>query len=629
MICRIVSALRFNMWLRASFLVVLAFIALRVKRWEYSDIPLSLNAPVGLEYDYIIVGGGTAGCVVANRLTEDPEISVLLLEAGGPDDHPYISVPAFYNKLRESYLDWSYRTSPHENACMSFENLASWWPVGKTLGGTSSINGLIYARGNKEDYNSWERGGAKGWSYEAVLPYFQKAETCLFAEGDKRYHGFSGPIPISKSDFMSDPAQLFLAAGEEMGYKEVDYNGESQVGFSQSQLTVGSGVRYSAAKAYLHPARWRKNLFIKTNVRVRNILFNEEKRAFGVQVFDNEVLQANPYRAKREVVLSAGTIESAHLLMVSGVGPSELLEPAGVPVVKELPGVGKNLQDHVMVPMEYWVDAEVADKMQLLTEEALSSTWSSLEYLLLGRGPRAASTLEAVAFVNFDKTNVSNPTSKPSSVPIPTSTAIPDIQLHFSGGIISLDNYKNAGFNSQAVNQMFGYEPFSDSIIRGYVIFPSLLHPKSRGEIVFDWEGPFMPPAIKASYLSDENDVKDLLKGIRFVQKLVNTSALGKIGGFLSAKNAKCSYKFDTDKFWEWYIRHATWSLSHYAGTCKMGSVEDEMAVVDPRLRVIGLDGLRVVDASVLPTLPSGNTQAAVVMVAERAADFIKEDRKP
>ena len=609
------------MWLRASFLLVLAFLVVRIKIWDYSDIPLSLNAPVGLEYDYIIVGGGTAGCVLANRLTEDPEVSVLLLEAGGPDDHHHISVPALYNKLRESSLDWSYRTSPHENACISFEKMASWWPVGKALGGTSSINGMIYARGNKEDYNSWERGGAEGWSYEAVLPYFQKAERCLFA-GDKRYHGFSGPIPITKSQFMSDPARLFLAAGEEMGYKKLDYNGESQIGFSQSQLTVGDGVRYSAAKAYLHPARWRKNLFIKTNVRVRNVLFNEN-RAVGVQVFDNEVFQANPYRAKREIVLSAGTIESAHLLLASGVGPTDLLESAGVTVIKDLPGVGKNLQDHIMVPMEYWIDAEVADKLSLLTAEALSSPWSTLEYYLLGRGPLAASTMEAVAFVNLERQNG----SPPSSVAIPSSTAIPDLQLHFSGGIIPLDNYKNAGFNSQAVNQMFGYEPFSGSTIRGYVLFPSLLHPKSRGEVVFDWEDPFMPPTINSRYLTDDNDVKTLLKGIRFVQKLVNTSALGKIGGFLSVRNAKCSYAFDTDRFWEWYIRRATWSLSHYTGTCKMGSVEDKMAVVDPKLRVMGMDGLRVVDASVIPTLPSGNTQAAVVMIAERAADFIKKDR--
>ena len=615
------------MWTRASFLAVLAFIALKVKRWEYGDIPLSLNAPVGLEYDYIIVGGGTAGCVLANRLTEDPEVSVLLLEAGGPDDHPYISVPAFYNKLRESYLDWSYRTSPHQDACISFEKLSSWWPVGKTLGGTSSINGMIYARGNKEDYNSWERGGAEGWNYEAVLPYFQKAERCLFADVDERYHGFSGPIPISKSNFLSDPAQLFLDAGQEMGYKELDYNGDSQVGFSQSQLTVDSGERYSAATAYLHPSRWRRNLFIKTNVRVRNILF-DEGRASAVQVFDNEVFQPTPYRAKREVILSAGTVESAHLLLASGVGPSDLLKPAGVTVVKDLPGVGKNLQDHIMVPMEYWLDADVANKLELLTEETISSAWSSLEYYLLGEGPLAASTMEAVAFVNLEKQNGSIANSKPSSVSNPTSTAIPDIQLHFSGGIIPLDNYKNAGFNSQAVNQMFGYEPFSGSLIRGYVIFPSLLHPKSRGEVVFDWEDPFMPPTINSRYLSDDSDVKTLLKGIRFVQKLVNTSTLGKIGGFLSVRNAKCSYDFDTDKFWEWYIRHATWSLSHYAGTCKMGSPEDMMAVVDPKLRVIGVDGLRVVDASVIPTLPSGDTQAAVVMIAERAADFIKEDRK-
>ena len=617
------------MWIRAIFLAVLAFIAVRVGRWEHKDIPLSYNAPVGLEYDYIIVGGGTAGCVLANRLTEDPEVSVLLLEAGGMDDHPDIPVPAFYNKLRESSVDWRYRTSPNDKACVSFEKQASWWPVGKTLGGTSSINSLIYARGNKEDYNSWKRGGAEGWGYDDVLPYFQKAERSLLAEVDKSYRGFSGPIPISKSSFLSDPAQLFLAAGEEMGYMEVDYNGESQVGFSQSQLTVGSGVRYSSAKAYLHPSRWRKNLFLKINVRVRNILFDgEQKRAIGVQVFDDDVFQADPYRARREVILSAGTIESSHLLLASGVGPSALLKSAGVKEVKDLPGVGKNLQDHIMVPMEYWLDAAVANKLELLTEESLSSSWSSLEYYLLGKGPLSGSTMEAVAFVDLGGQNGSNPSSNPNAKPLPTSTAIPDIQLHFSGGIVSLDTYKNAGFNSQSVNQMFGFEPFAGTLIRGYAVFPSLLHPKSRGEVVFDWEDPFMPPTIHSRYLTDDSDVKTLLNGIRFVQKLMNTSAMGKIGGYPSVKNAKCSYAYDTDRFWEWYIRHATWSLSHYVGTCKMGSLEDTMSVVDPRLRVIGLEGLRVVDASVMPTLPSGNTEAAVVMIAERAADLIKEDRR-
>ena len=594
---------------RLYVLILLTMVVARINIWDYSDIPLSMNEPKEMEYDYIIVGGGTAGSVLANRLSEDSNITVLVLEAGGRDDHHDIHVPALCRNLKQSTVDWKYRSNPLVGACEAFEKSSSWWPVGKTLGGTSSINGMVYTRGSKADYDMWEESGGDGWGFNTVLPYFKKAESCLFGDIDSGYRGFSGPIPITKSTWISDPAKLFLKAGRELGYSKMDYNGESQIGFFQSQVTVSEGVRYSASRAYLHPARERKNLFIRTGVRVRNIVFDDNLRATGVQYLVNEVFQDTIYKARKEIILSSGAVESPHTLLVSGIGPADLLTKYGVRVLKDLPGVGKNLQDHVTVAMEYWVDSSIAKQLTLMTTDILSQLKSKLDYTIFGHGPLAAVPMETVAFL---------PIANDSS---------PAVQVLFTGGTVPLKDYEDSGFASQALNQILGHSPFSEEPPQGYTFFPSLLHPKSRGEVVFDRESHLFPPSINPNYLSDQEDVAVLLKGVRWVEEIVNTSAFKEIGGFPSFRNTKCSYKFGTDMFWEWYIRRGTWTQSDYCGTCKMGSPSDPMTVVDSRLRVMGVSGLRVVDASVIPTIPSGGLLAPVVMIAEKAADMIKEDR--
>jgi choline dehydrogenase len=595
---------------RVYFLVLLTFATTRIYNWDYKEIPLSRNEPSGLEFDYIIVGGGTAGSVLANRLSEDPNVTVLVLEAGGNDDYPGIHVPAIYRGLKETSVDWKYRSNPQVGACESFEKNAARWPMGKTLGGTSSIGGMIYSRGSKSDYDFWEESGAEGWGFIEVLPYFKKAEHCLFASiPDETFQGFSGPIPTSNSKWTSDPAELFLEAGKELGYSRMEYNVESEVGFSKTLMTVKSGSRFSAAQAYLHPARQRRNLFVRTDTRVRNIVFDKTLRATGVEYFDNEIFQDSVYHARKEVILSSGAVETPHTLMVSGIGPSSLLSRYKLPVLKDLPGVGKNLQDHVMVAMEYWLDVSVARQLNLLTPEGLSNLRSKFVYSLFGSGPLGSAPMEAVAFLPTENSSVA------------------DVQVLFSGGTVPLEDYEHSGFASQGVNQLLGHDPFSDDPPKGYTFFVSSLHPKSRGEIVFDFEDPLFPPFINPQYLTKNQDVDGLLKGIRKVEEIVQTSALKKIGGFPSLKNAKSPYPFGTDKFWEWYIRHATWTLYDYCGTCKMGAESDPMSVVDSRLRVRGVSGLRVVDASVLPSLPSGGLLGPVIMLAEKAADMIKEDR--
>ena len=591
--------------------VILAFLFLRIKNWHFSEIPLARNSPEGLEFDYIIIGGGTAGSVVANRLSEDPEVTVLVLEAGDADTHPTIPLPSEHRALKGTSVDWTYTTAPNQNACLACERQMSWWPMGKTLGGSSSINGMIYVRGNKEDYNSWERGGARGWSFNEVLPYFKRIEDCLIPNPDPDLHGTAGPIPVSESSYTSDLAQLFLKAGLELGYNRVDYNGKGQIGFSKTQINVANGVRYSTAKGYLHPARLRKNVFVKTNARVRNIIIDQNTlKATGVSYYDNEKLQKQPFIARREVILSAGVVESPHTLMVSGVGPSDVLKAFKLPVLKDLPGVGKNLQDHIQVPLEYWVDNSILNQYDISNSEKKNSLISSLKYFLLNSGPLASVPMETVAFLNLNN----------------DSNYVPNLEILFSSELVPLVEYKDSGFSSQAINQMIGYEPFSETPPKGFTLFPILLHPKSRGEVLLDTRDPFDPPTIHPQYLSDQSDVVTLLRGIRFVQKLVTTASLGKLKGEIALHKAKSSYAFDSDEFWEWFIRRTTWTLSHYAGTCKMGSASDPMAVVDERLKVIGIQGLRVVDASVIPTLPSGNIQASVMMIAEKAADMIKED---
>lgn len=606
------------------------YLAYRIALWDDSQMPLLSREDIDYnkQYDYIIVGAGTAGCVLANRLSEDPSVSVLVLEAGDKGNDPNIAIPMNYRKLFKTKVDWGYKTVPQRNAFSGYSKRSLVYSMGKVIGGTSSVNGLMHVRGNPKDYDRWAKEGAKGWSYKDVLPYFLKMEN-FEAVGDDGFHQTGGPLTVSNGSYMTSVAASFLEAGKELGYKIVDYNGKTQLGFSPTQWTTKNGKRWSVANAYLYPAVERPNLDVITGVHVKDVIFEEEEdgwgpqesesdeplKAIGVRVYSDDTYKVTSplIKAKREVILSAGTIESPHVLLLSGIGPVEHLRMFGIKRYKDLP-VGKNFQSHPMVALEFWID-HFSNPPDTLTPEVAQSRDAWSQWMLHGTGPLSVGAMEALAFIN-------------SQNPPTEAKAIPDLQLMFSGQITSHEVYRAIGIDGIALSQAFGPKAFYSEIHTGFTIFLGLLHPESRGEIILDRFNILGPPSIYSNYLDSKEDVSTLIRGIRLVQKLMNTTSLSHYNATSSLRDAKCSFDHDTDEFWEWYIKLLTWTMSHPVGTCRMGNPDDEHSVVDERLRVIGTTGLRVVDASVMPSLPSGNTHAAVVMIAEKAADTIKEDYK-
>ena len=528
----------------------------------------------GQDFDYIIVGAGSAGCVLANRLSADPANRVLLLEAGGSDFNPWIHIPVGYFKtMHNPATDWCYVTEPDQG--IASRQLQ--WPRGKVLGGSSSLNGLLYVRGQPQDYDHWAELGNKGWSFDEVLPYFRKSEDQ--ERGADAYHGVGGPLKVSDLRLRRPIADYFIEAATQVGIPlNDDYNGERQEGVGYFQQTAHKGFRWSTAKGFLRPAKKRTNLTVLTRAHTTRILF-EGNRAVGVEYLRRGERQQ--VRAGREVILSAGAIGSPQILQLSGIGARSLLDDVDVPIVKDLPGVGQNLQDHLQIRLVYkTTQRTLNDEVNNL----LKRTWVGLQYLLNRTGPLTLAASQVVIFTR------SNP-----------QVERPDIQFHMQP--LSADKPGEGAHKFSA---------FTSSVCQ--------LRPSSRGHLAIRSKDPLEHPAIHPNYLSDERDQQVAIDGIKVARRIAAAPALS--AHIVDEYVPGYQYQSDTELL-DAARRHSQ-TIYHPAGTCKMG--HDDMAVVDERLRVHGIGGLRVADASIMPEIISGNTNAPTIMIAEKAADMILED---
>jgi choline dehydrogenase len=504
-----------------------------------------------VEYDYIVVGAGSAGCVLANRLTETEQQDVLLVEAGEPDDREAIHQPPRFLELYGSAVDWDYHTV--EQSGLNGRQL--YHPRGKTLGGSSSINGMVYIRGHPRDYDGWAEAGNEGWSYDDLLPYFRRSED--FKPGDGEYHGEDGPLSVSDQTELHPVSEAIVDGMEEAGISyNPDFNGERQEGCGFYHVTQEGGKRCSSAAAYIKPALDRSNLTVKTKAQVTTITFDGDRAAGIVYEQDGTTHQAN---ANNEIILSAGAFNSPQLLMLSGIGPAEHLREHGIDVRVDLPGVGRNLQDHLKIGVVY----EQSD------------------------GPPApaptSNVLESGGFIRTDD-----------------SLPAPDLQFH-NLPVYSLKHGRSA--------------PDDDRTF--FSMVPTQIHPESTGTVRLSSADPFDAPAIDPEYFSVEDDIEPLVDGIKLARDIADTDALAQYRG----SEVHPGPEVTTDTEIREYVRNYATTVYHPVGTCKMG--DDDMAVVDDSLKVHGVEGLRIVDASVMPRIVRGNTNGPTIAIGEKAVDLL------
>lgn len=547
-----------------------------------------LNAPTHQEkdvqqfgnyYDFIVAGAGSAGCVVASRLSENGRYGVLLLEAGGKDCSPWIHIPAGFAKtFTDPRVNWVSQSEPEPN----LNDRIIMEARGKVLGGTSSINGMVYIRGNRADYDDWRRQyDCEGWDYQSVLPYFKKAENneC----GASEFHGVAGPLCVSSPPGEKELATLLVKACMEAGIPHnSDFNGAQQDGAGVYQSTLRAGRRSSAATAYVRPARARKNLKVLTNAHATRIIF-EQGRAIGIE-FRTSQGQTTAY-ASREVIVSSGAFGSPQLLMLSGVGPAAHLNDMGISVVRDLPGVGANLQTHIATFCAWRINRHLS--MNILHTSLMHRLVAGLQYVLYRGGPLAGSGIEAGAFVRSDR-----------------RLDRPDLQFVMTA------------FSTIARTRgKVVPHPFPT-----FGIQPIHLHPDSRGSVRLKSRDPMVQPEIRFNFLQSDSDLKTLIAGIHIARKIAGQPALKG----LVVEEVRPGPEVRSEQELEADLRNRAGTNMHPAGTCAMGRGRD--AVLDPRLRVHGITGLRVVDASIMPSVVGGNTNGPTIMIGEKAADMILAD---
>lgn len=530
------------------------------------------------KFDYIVIGAGTAGCVLANRLSADPGISVLLVEAGGPDKKLEIKIPGGYGKLHKSEVDWGFYTEPQEN----LNNRKIYLPRGKTLGGCSSTNAMAYVRGNKEDYDEWASMGNHGWSYQHVLPYFKKSEGNFDIKNE--FHNQDGPVHIEFAKYFRTPfAEAFVEGCQEvlnLALNE-DYNGAEQIGAGFFQFNIKNGKRWSMADAFLKPVLRRKNLTILTHTSVSKLIINNDK-AEGIECYKNNSSIPELIYCSKEIIISAGSFQSPQLLMLSGIGDKEELNYHNIQSKVHLPGVGKNLQDHLFYFVSSLANRQLGVNHHLKPHNQVLGL---AKWIFTNGGPMSISPLEALAFYKvLDSKEV-------------------NMQFHFTPLQIASKNDADP------------YKLSSFPTVDGYTILPSLLKPKSVGHLRLQSNNHKDFPLIQPNFLSNEDDLKILVKGGQDAIKVLQSNAFSKYNKAIIAPSDL------SEEGLIYHIKQSIETIYHPVGTCKMGT--DEMAVVNERLCVYGVEGLRVIDASIMPRIVAGNTNAPVMMIAEKAADMI------